>query len=177
MARQTVTVNRAPVLTLWAAVVAERMGFAAEEALTLGKAVAGLNAQAKGRMLGIYGTRKPPEGGAPKKRGLREEFWVEVCGRAVPAKRTAQGVRAVVKDEAINPASVQKYLESKFGEDLAVVREAMSELAGALDREELAQAAYSLYERFRPKIAAGKPGWGQAGELDLGLIRSLAKKR
>jgi hypothetical protein len=49
-----ITVNRAPVLTMWAAVVAERLGFDRDEALTLGRAVAGLNAQAKGRSLGIF---------------------------------------------------------------------------------------------------------------------------
>ena len=50
----TVTINRAPVLTLWAAVVAERLGFDREEALTLGKSVAGLTAQSKGQRLGIF---------------------------------------------------------------------------------------------------------------------------
>jgi hypothetical protein len=44
-----VTINRAPVLTLWAAVVAERLGYDREASLTLGRAVAGLNAQSKGR--------------------------------------------------------------------------------------------------------------------------------
>ena len=53
MARHEININRAPVMTLWAAVVAERLGFDWEEALTLGKAVAGLNAQSKGRRLGI----------------------------------------------------------------------------------------------------------------------------
>jgi hypothetical protein len=48
------TVNRAPVLTLWAAVVAERLGFAWDEALTLGRAVAGLNAYSKGVRLGLF---------------------------------------------------------------------------------------------------------------------------
>jgi hypothetical protein len=47
-----ISINRAPVLTLWAAVVAEHLGFTADESLTLGKALAGLNAQAKGRRLG-----------------------------------------------------------------------------------------------------------------------------
>jgi len=47
-------INRAPVLTLWGAVVAERMGFNWKEALSLGKALAGLTAQSKGRSLGIY---------------------------------------------------------------------------------------------------------------------------
>jgi hypothetical protein len=36
--------NRAPVLTLWAAVVGEVLGSEHDEALTLGRAVAGLNA-------------------------------------------------------------------------------------------------------------------------------------
>jgi len=54
MSKDTILINRAPVLTLWAAVVAERVGFSPDEALSLGKAVAGLNAQTKGRALGIF---------------------------------------------------------------------------------------------------------------------------
>ena len=46
-------VTRAPVLTLWAAVVAERLGFDRDTALTLGQAMAGLSAYAKGVSLGI----------------------------------------------------------------------------------------------------------------------------
>src|SRR6187399_1344901 len=57
-ATESIAINRAPVLTLWAAVVAERLGFDADEAATLGRAVAGLNAQSKGRRLGIF---KPSE--------------------------------------------------------------------------------------------------------------------
>ena len=42
--RSWVMVNRAPVLTLWAAVVgAEVLGFEHDQALTLGRALAGLN--------------------------------------------------------------------------------------------------------------------------------------
>jgi hypothetical protein len=37
--RRSVMINRAPVLTLWAAVVAEVRGFDYDEALTLGRAV------------------------------------------------------------------------------------------------------------------------------------------
>ena len=54
MAIDAVTINRAPGLTLWAAIVAERLGFSHAEALTLGRAVAGLNAYSKGRALGIF---------------------------------------------------------------------------------------------------------------------------
>jgi hypothetical protein len=176
MAKSTVTVNRAPVLTLWAAVVAKRLGFDSAAALTLGKAVAGLNAQAKGRRLGIF---KPPklEGGKPpKKHGLGKDYWVEVCGRAVPVKNTKDGVRAVVKDQPIDPQQVEVYLGRAFGEDLAAVRKAMAQLAAAREVDMLADEAYSLYERFRPQVASGERGWGQKGALDLERIRSLADK-
>lgn len=177
MALPKIMTNRAPVLTLWAAVVAERLGYDREAALTLGKAVAGLNAQSKGRMLGIFGPPKAPEDGQPpKKVGLGEEFWVTLCDRAVPAKNAPDGVRAVVKEKPIDPAAVRKYLQGKFGEDLAAVREAMAALAGAFSPDELSERAYSLYERFRPEIPGGQRGWGAQGELDLDLVRSLAVK-
>ena len=43
MADNAIQINRAPVLTLWGAVVAERLGHDPDAALTLGKAMAGLN--------------------------------------------------------------------------------------------------------------------------------------
>jgi hypothetical protein len=113
------------------------------------------------------------ERGVPKKAGLGEEFWVELCGRPLPAKNTADGIRAVVGAEPIGPAPVEKYLASKFGEDLPAVRKAMEELAKSFDPADLRIHACSLYERFRPEIPAGRAGWGAKGQLDLGLLRSL----
>ena len=52
--KNSVMINRPPVLTLWAAVVAEVLGFEYDEALTLGRAVAGLNAYSKGVSLGLF---------------------------------------------------------------------------------------------------------------------------
>ena len=46
--------ERAPVLTLWASVAAEVLGFGHDEALTPGRAVAGLNAYSKGVSLGLF---------------------------------------------------------------------------------------------------------------------------
>ena len=175
MPADAIEINRAPVLTLWGVVVAERMGHEPDAALTLGKCLAGLNAQSKGRRLGIFGPPKAAErGGVPKKVGLGEEFWVELCGRPLPAKKTADGVRAVVKDKPIEPAKVAKYLAGKFGDDLVAARAAMAELAGAIEPDELAERAFSLYEQFRPQIPPGRRGWGAKGKLDLALIRSLA---
>jgi len=176
MAEQ-IMMNRAPVLTLWAAVVAERLGYERDTALTLGKCVAGLNAQTKGRMLGIYGPPKGPErgGGPPKRTGLGEDFWVDLCDRGVPCQHTDDGIRAVIKDKPIDPIAVEKYLDGKFGGDLQRVTDAMAELARALDPEKLAAEAYALYAQFRPSIPPGRRGWGAKGTLDLDLIRSLAR--
>ncbi len=176
MANQLISINRAPVLTLWAAVVAHRLGFNEDEALTLGKAVAGLTAQAKGRRLGIY---KPHVEGAEKVREKKrgEEFWIEICGRPIPAKNTEEGIRAVHGNRAIDPGGVRRYLESKFGENLNAARSAMEKLAKAFSPEELAVQCFPLYERFRPEIPEGVKGWGAKDELDLDLIERLAKAK
>jgi hypothetical protein len=102
----TVTINRAPVLTLWAAVVAERLGFEHNEALTLGKAVAGLTAQSKGQRLGIF-TPSPEvvrlqRAEKAKKAGVLS---VALLGRAVPVLYTDEGLRAVGKDQ--NPSRLR----------------------------------------------------------------------
>ena len=178
MTKKKVKINRAPVLTLWATVVAERLGYDRDTALTLGKSVAGLNAQSKGQRLGIYekpeGEREEKESKAPKP---GEQFSVTVLGRAVPAMHTPQGVRATTKGKPIDPNSVQRYLEQKFGEDLDAVQGAMEKLAHAYPREKLAAQAYPLYEKFRPKIPEGAQGWGAKGELDLDVIRSLGASK
>ena len=109
----TVTINRAPVLTLWAAVVAERLGFERDEALTLGKAVAGLTAQSKGQRLGSSRRRRRRcDGSGQRRRGKRACSSVALLGRAVPVLRTDEGLRAVGKDQKpVTPESVEKYLE------------------------------------------------------------------
>jgi hypothetical protein len=142
----------------------------------LGKAVAGLNARAKGRRLGIF---KPHEEKAKKAREKErcEWFWIEVLGRPVPATNTDDGIRAVRGRNPTDPDGVRSYLDHKFGDDLKAVRSAMRKLARAYTPQELAHHAYPLYERFRPRIPAGKKGWGARGDLDLGLIGRLAKER
>jgi hypothetical protein len=177
LSRDIVLVNRAPVLTLWAAVVAERLGFDHRAALSLGRALAGLNAQSKGRSLGIFKPAEQPEGLPPRGTGLGEEFRVEILGRAVPAKTTGEGVRAVVKDKPIGAEGVERYLEQKFGPTLPTVEKALKALAESFEPAELATVAYSLYERFRPDIPAGVRGWGAKGELDLKRIESLKHSR
>lgn len=175
MGIKKVTINRAPVLTLWVTVVAERLGYDYETALTLGKGVAGLNAQSKGRRLGIFEEHKEPKEERERRaREPGEQFMVNVLGRLMPAITTDEGIRATIKGKPIDPDSVRRYLENKFGNALEDVQVAMEELPKAYEPDELAAKAYSLYEKFRPNIPEGKRGWGAKGELDLGYIRSLA---
>jgi hypothetical protein len=183
MATKKIKINRAPVLTLWAAIVAERLGYDEETALTLGKAVAGLNAQSKGKKLGIYEEKSEEEkkedkpalskGEGKKERAAKPEF-IELLGRDIPAVKTPRGLRAAIKGEAIHAGSVQAYLEQKFKDDLDDTRKAMEKLAKAYTPKQLESKAYSLYEKFRPEIPEGVKGWGAKGELDLDYIRSLA---
>ena len=177
MTEKRVKINRAPVMTLWAAVVAERFGYDHETALTLGKAVAGLNAQSKGKRLGIFSEAKQrPEEYEQKARKPGENSLVTVLGRPVPVMRTTEGIRATAKGDPVDPQSVQRYLTQKFGEDLANVQAAMEALARAFSPEKLAGRAYTLYEEFRPAIPEGQRGWGAKGELDLSHIRALGKE-
>jgi hypothetical protein len=175
----TVTINRAPVLTLWAAVVAERLGFEHNEALTLGKAVAGLTAQSKGQRLGIFAPSpeavRLQRAEKAKKAGV---FSVALLGRAVPVLYTDEGLRAVGKDQKpVTPASVEKYLKSKFGEALPTTRAAMVKLAKSRGPEQLTDEAFRLYEAFRPGIPAGESGWGTKGTLSIKKIEGMAEKK
>jgi hypothetical protein len=165
-------INRAPVMTLWAVVVAKRMGYAEPTALTLGKALAGLNAQSKGQRLGIY---EPGEKESNKERGetATQAESIRLLGRPVPVVETKEGLRAAADGKAIDPGSVEKYLQQKFKDSYAEVRQAMEELAESLDKDALEKRGFALYEAFRPAIPEGKRGWGAAGELDVDRIRGL----
>jgi hypothetical protein len=176
MANKKIRINRAPVLTLWTAVVAERLGYDKNTALTLGKAVAGLNAQSKGRKLGIFEEKseQEKEKERKKKEPAKTEF-IEILGRGVPTVKTPKGLRAAIDGDPIDAESVDTYLKQKFKEDFEEARAAMEELARAYPPKQLESKAYGLYEKFRPEIPEGKKGWGARGELNLDYVRSLAE--
>jgi hypothetical protein len=85
-------------LTLWAAAIAERVGFDEEEASTIGKTVAGLTAQAKGRRLGIYHALPPEE--VRRVHGLREDMTekeIPFMDRTIPCIMTHDGIRPLTR--------------------------------------------------------------------------------
>jgi hypothetical protein len=168
-------INRVPVLTLWSAVVAERLGFDWEEALTLGQAVAGLNAHAKGVRLGLF--EPTPEAEKERRKAAQQgkTLHIALLGRAVPAVQTPDGVRALKNEKSTNPESVARYLQKAFGDRLDEARAAMEGLARSLAPADLAKYAYHLYEQFRPSVPPDVRGWGAKGDLDLAAIAGLAR--
>ena len=91
-----IKINRAPVLTLWAAVVAECLDFDWEEALTLGRGGGGPNAYNKGISPGLYQTTPEAERERRRKRAKGEVLQVDLLHRAVPSVQTLEGVRAEI---------------------------------------------------------------------------------
>ena len=173
-----ILVNRAPVLTLWATVVARRLGYSEEEALTLGKAIAGQTAAAKGKRLGLYAGKTTSD--AETLREKRQDLGaglVQFMGRAIPCLRTDRGLRALDETRPMDPEVVRRYLASKFGEALSSVRDRLEALAAAHAPTELEWAGMDLYMRFRPIGPTGVSGWGQRGRLDLDGIDRLAAER
>ena len=159
-------------MTLWAVVVAERLGHPHDEALTLGRAVTGLNAYSKAKAIGLVRGEEKERAEAKAKPSTRADT-VELLGRQVPVVKTKEGWRAVSKDAPLQPSAVERYLESKFKDALPVFRDAMERLAASLPPKTLEHEAYGLYEKFRPAIPAGEAGWGKAGELSLKAIEAL----
>ncbi len=173
-----IVVNRAPFLTLWAAVVAQRLGYSEDEALTLGKAVAGQTAAAKGKRLGLVHERPRDE---KEKISERREAMgatrVSLMGRTIPCMVTEEGLRALSGTSMVDPDSVRRYLRGKFKDRLSEVQEKLSALAALYEEDDLQSQAMDLYMRLRPVVASGTAGWGRAGTLDLARIDQVIDRK
>lgn len=168
-----IKVNRAPVLTMWVAAVAERQGFTFDEAVTFGKAISGLFAHSKGKRIGVIDEApKDAEAETDKKKAKMEKF--DVFGNSIYGKTTDKGRFALESGKAIAPNTVKAYLHRAFKDDYDRVREAFEALANSMEPEEIGSKAYNLYEKFRPQVPDGAKGWGARGLLDLKHVQELA---
>ena len=167
-----IRINRAPVLTLWAAVVAGRLGHPPDTALSLASAVAGTAARAKARRLGIAEPRDQAKAAVP----AGPQATVQLLGRTLRLTHDADGM--VLADagggKPAPAAPVAAYLARAFGDRLDEAREAMMALADRFEPGELNRIGFRLYEQFRPEVPADVRGWGARGELDLQKVRSAA---
>ncbi|WP_043359083.1 hypothetical protein [Belnapia sp. F-4-1] len=175
MQETAIRVNRAPVLTLWAAVVAERLGHLPATALSLASVVAGTAARAKARRLGLAEDRASPDqpGGAP----APARKVTRLLGRDIPIAAGKDGALLAVRDGHPAPAApVEAYLARALGPHLGEVRAAMEGLADRLEPEELNRIGFRLYEAFRPEVPEDVSGWGAKGRLELARIRAAADR-
>lgn len=107
-----IRVNRAPVLALWTTVVAERLGYPPEMALTLGRYVAGSSARAKARRLGITDKMHDAEERHAKSAELKpKRQTAHLLGRDIPVLAIAGGqLRAEDDGKPASAESVQGYI-------------------------------------------------------------------
>ena len=112
-----IRINRAPVLTLWAAVVAERLGYGPETALTLGRYVAGSSARAKAKRIGLVDDRLETEERARHAEEVKpRRKTIRLLGRDVPVLPADDATPPA--DDDGKPASargVQTYIARAFG--------------------------------------------------------------
>ena len=117
-AHECIAINRAPVLNLWVAVVAQRQGYSFEEGLTFGRWVSGTLAQSKGRSLGIFEAKEVSEEEKAAKRRRDEALGVrrlDVFGMHVPSVECDGRQVAVSQGKPIDPSGTEAYLQRAFG--------------------------------------------------------------
>ncbi|GKY91575.1 hypothetical protein MPSEU_000129400 [Mayamaea pseudoterrestris] len=174
-----IDINRAPVLTLWVSVVAERLGFSTDEAYTYGRWVSSSLAATRGRK--VESTRpSDKQKGKTDTKGQREEHVVDenhvnvFAQMKIPVKRVDGQLFAIMakKGTMIKPETVRRYLEKKFGDKLQSTHDAMMELAQSLDADDVRNRAYELLSEFKPETNKR----GAKGHFDLEKLHNMAFK-
>jgi hypothetical protein len=151
----SIRINRTPVLTLWASIVA---GYPSATALTLGRAVAGCSAQAKARRAAAVEDREETEG---RERIPAPRQTVLLLGRPIPVMATDDvKIRTEDHGKPASDGSTRAYLRRAYGDNLDAMRAAMVALAAPYPTEELNRIGIHLNERFRPDVPDDVSGWG-----------------
>jgi hypothetical protein len=177
-----IIINRAPVLQLWAASVANitHPELSWETCLSAGSAVSSICAVAKGRSIGTVPEKDDSEAKQEKHEKAKEKRKdldeIDVMHFKL---RLKDGLAVVGSDEKGKPGS-EDALKKKFGD------EQYDRTKGAFDdalkswkgrEKELNNNAFHFYEAFRPDVSKGQKGWGRKGELNLNTIASTVKKQ
>jgi hypothetical protein len=172
-----IQVNRAPVLALWASVVAEALGHPPDTALTLGRYVTSSSARIKARTIGMMDEAMEATERLVRAEALKPAVrLITLLGREIPVLAAPDGTpRANEKGKPMAAAGVRSYSARAFGDRLDEVRAEMAALAATLPPDELNRIGFRLYEKFRPEVPKGAEGWGAKGTLDLDLIRSARR--
>lgn len=174
----TIIINRAPVLELWASCVTHSLhpSLPWETCLSAGSAISTITAISKGRSIGTID--KPDPGTAQERREKRAEKAdkqgleeLEVMSFHL---RLKDG-QAMVSDKP--KKAREEALRKKFGgeQNYESARRAFEEALGKWKgkEDELDKRAFHMYEDFRPSVMPGQAGWGRKGPLRLETVRQV----
>lgn len=165
-----VVVNRAPIMMAWAFVVAERLGFQREEALSIASVYTEMNAISKGVSIGLYDEAKNK--GVEASKGGSQPY-VDLMGRRVPLYQTASGGwRALAAGSPVAPGSAFSYITRALRQTTPFIVGALRLLAQSYPPEELNRRGFYLYADFRPEVS----GWGGRAEVRCAKILQLRRK-
>ena len=173
-ASKPIIINRAPVLELWGATVAEFLfpKLSWPTCLSIGQSIATICAISKGRSIGLIEPPSPDKKKKKKKDPVESQL-IKIMGFPMVIKNEAVIVNG--KPKSASEANVKR----KFGEEnYDRVRQLFSTNLGSWKgaEKDLDKQAFHMYEEFRPTVAAGDKGWGRKGELNLELVERVVRK-
>ncbi|KAF7292392.1 Glutamine synthetase [Mycena chlorophos] len=167
---KSTVVNRAPLLTAWATLVAERVGFQREEALSIASVFTELNAISKGIAIGKYkksaaaGMEASPKGTQP---------YVDLMGRRPLYQNQNSQWRGLSGGKAVQPSTAFSYISRALRQTTPHVIGAMKLLLETYTIQEINAKGWGLYADFRPDVN----GWGDRAEVRCSTILGLRKAR
>lgn len=137
--------------------VAERLSFSREEALSIAQSFTERNANSRAVAQGIHGHAPAP------KTASSTQPYVDLMGRRIYLLGLQDGsYRALGTDgKPIEPDRAWGYLTRSFAQQLSAAIGSMRLLADSFEPSELNDKGYGLYSEFRPKGG----GWGEKSEL------------
>ncbi|KAK7709849.1 hypothetical protein SLS64_006091 [Diaporthe eres] len=174
-----ITINRAPVLELWGASVAQFLhpDFSWDLCLSIGSSISTITAISKGRSIGTIAPPDESKDAASKNQNKKKGddlTTVKVMGFPMTIKDDSVIVKGKPKTTR-EVSLVRKYgSDESYGKAKDAMTEALQDWKGKED--ELDAKAFHMYEQFRPDVAKGQKGWGRKGELHLSKLRDTIRK-
>jgi hypothetical protein len=172
---ERIHINRSPVLTLWAAIVAEKIANVTfTEAISLGGALVSLIAKGKGVSLGIF---SDADGGNSSAQAIGADREFDLLGTRIKANSTSAGIRGIGESgEEVDPFRTWNLLQRRFGQSLGYVYRTLCAAAEAAG-DSLPETAYQFYMHIRPQVPCGAKGWGAHGYLEMHKVSSFYSEK
>ncbi|KZT35553.1 hypothetical protein SISSUDRAFT_1131050 [Sistotremastrum suecicum HHB10207 ss-3] len=161
-------VNRAPIMTAWSMIVAEKLGFKREEALSIASVYTELNAISRGVASGIFDSKKAD---GMEAKSLGSQPYVELMGRRPLFMTQSSQWRALSKGDPVPPSTAFSYVSRSLRQTAPYVIGAMRLLAETYSPRELNEKGFGIYAEFRPAVT----DWGARSEVRCKDILALRK--